>query len=213
MLATFGAALFQGLASTGGRGFVTYIAVWPEPDDGFGSETLRYLTVAVIGILIGALAATVSYVTGARAAPAGSRVGLTVTAGLVGITLGLAPVLAMLTVTDYYPDLSPLLIYGICGVLAYVLAVAAVGLALRAVGDERVRSTMYATAAVLPIGAVAATAGGVLSAWTLGFSTTTSTWIVVVILVIGVLGATLAVARGVALRRAGRGAGHDSHPV
>ncbi|MEP9391935.1 hypothetical protein ABLE94_06680 [Gordonia sp. VNK1] len=212
MLTTFGAALFQGLASPGGRGYVTYIAVWPEPADGFGSETLRYLTVAVIGIVIGALAATVSYLTGARAAPAGSRVGLTVTAGLVGITLGLAPVLAMLTVTDY-PDVSPLLIYGVCGVLAYVLAVAAIGLALRAVGDERVRSTMYATAAVLPIGAVAATAGGVLSAWTLGFSTTTSTWIVVVILVIGVLGATLAVARGVALRRAGRGAGHDSHPV
>ncbi|MGW5523872.1 hypothetical protein [Gordonia sp. NPDC003950] len=115
MLTTFGAALFQGLASPGGRGYVTYIAVWPEPADGFGSETLRYLTVAVIGIVIGALAATVSYLTGARAAPAGSRVGLTVTAGLVGITLGLAPVLAMLTVTDY-PDVSPLLIYGVCGV-------------------------------------------------------------------------------------------------
>ena len=52
----------------------------------------------------------------------------------------------------------------------------------------------------LPIGAALATAGGVLAAWMLGFSTVFSTFAVVVCVVVGVLAVTIALARAWATR-------------
>ncbi|MCF8611763.1 hypothetical protein L5G28_16575 [Gordonia sp. HY285] len=140
------------------------------------------------------------HLTGARVQPK-RRVGFTAAVGLAGCAVGVLPAMvAAATVADLPDWLHPLVLYAVCGALGYGLAIAAVYTTLRMVGDQAARATGRAVALVLPVGALIATAVGVASAWALGFSTVTSTWVVATTLVILTLSATLAVARAIGLR-------------
>ncbi|MFI7164473.1 hypothetical protein ACIBM3_18625 [Rhodococcus erythropolis] len=159
---------------------------------------------AVIGAVLGALTGLVLHLAGVRISGGqDNRMLRTVVAGLVGVTLGLTPLLVLISMAfTRSVDIgwSPLLVYAVSGFLAYGLAVAAVFGVLRAAGDRLTTRTAQAVAAMLPVGALAATAVGVGTAWRLGFSTAAPTWIAVVLLVVFVLAMTFVAARAWALR-------------
>ncbi|MCQ4125945.1 hypothetical protein NOU13_15715 [Rhodococcus erythropolis] len=159
---------------------------------------------AVIGAVMGALTGLVLHLAGVRISGGqDNRMLRTVVAGLVGVTLGLTPLLVLISMAfTRSVDIgwSPLLVYAVSGFLAYGLAVAAVFGVLRAAGDRLTTRTAQAVAAMLPVGALAATTVGVGTAWRLGFSTAAPTWIAVVLLVVLVLAMTFVAARAWALR-------------
>ena len=159
---------------------------------------------AVIGAVLGALTGLVLHLEGVRISGGqDNRMLRTVVAGLVGVTLGLTPLLVLISLAfTRSVDIgwSPLLVYAVSGFLAYGLAVAAVFGVLRAAGDRLTTRTAQAVAAMLPVGALAATTVGVGTAWRLGFSTAAPTWIAVVLLVVLVLAMTFVAARAWALR-------------
>lgn len=159
---------------------------------------------AVIGAVLGALTGLVLHLAGVRISGGqDNRMLRTVVAGLVGVTLGLTPLLVLISMAfTRSVDIgwSPLLVYAVSGFLAYGLAVAAVFGVLRAAGDRLTTRTAQAVAAMLPVGALAATTVGVGTAWRLGFSTAAPTWISVVLLVVLVLAMTFVAARAWALR-------------
>ena len=193
------AALFEGLT---GPGTGEYLVVSSFSGANVTvSEPLRYLMIAAAGAAMGAVGAGVLRAAGAQVPPH-RRVGLTVAVGVIGCVVGVLPALIAVTVAADLPGwLPPLLLYAVTGALGYGLAVTAVYLALRTVGDHAIRPTTRATALVLPVGALLATAAGVTSAWVLGFSTVTSTWVVVITLVVLILSATFAAARAIGLRQ------------
>lgn len=203
LVALLGAALYQGLSIPGGGGGygVDVIGATSFSGDHITSESQRYVTAGAVGAVIGLVTGAVLHLVGVRV-DAGTRVGLTVLAGLLGCTVGLLPALIPLTTgADPPGGLSPLELYAVTGMLAYALALAAVHFSLGAVGAPGTKPTTHATAVALPVGAILATAAGVFSAWWLGFSTVTSTWIVVVVEVVLILCASFAVSRGVGMRR------------
>ncbi|MBF7736066.1 MULTISPECIES: hypothetical protein [Rhodococcus] len=159
---------------------------------------------AVIGAVLGALTGLVLHLAGVRISGGqDNRMLRTVVAGLVGVTLGLTPLSVLISMAfTRSVDIgwSPLLVYAVSGFLAYGLAVAAVFGVLRAAGDRLTTRTAQAVAAMLPVGALAATTVGVGTAWRLGFSTAAPTWIAVVLLVVLVLAMTFVAARAWALR-------------
>ncbi|MGF0256585.1 hypothetical protein ACQR3V_21620 [Rhodococcus erythropolis] len=159
---------------------------------------------AVIGAVLGALTGLVLHLAGVRISGGqDNRMLRTVVAGLVGVTLGLTPLLVLISMAfTRSVDIgwSPLLVYAVSGFLAYGLAVAAVFGVLRAAGDRLTTRTAQAVAAMLPVGALAATTVGVGTAWRLGFSTAAPTWIAVVLLVVLVLAMTFVAARAWGLR-------------
>ena len=159
---------------------------------------------AVIGAVLGALTGLVLHLAGVRISGGqDNRMLRTVVEGLVGVTLGLTPLLVLISMAfTRSVDIgwSPLLVYAGSGFLAYGLAVAAVFGVLRAAGDRLTTRTAQAVAAMLPVGALAATTVGVGTAWRLGFSTAAPTWIAVVLLVVLVLAMTFVAARAWALR-------------
>ncbi|MFJ6259911.1 hypothetical protein [Rhodococcus erythropolis] len=159
---------------------------------------------AVTGAVLGALTGLVLHLAGVRISGGqDNRMLRTVVAGLVGVTLGLTPLLVLISMAfTRSVDIgwSPLLVYAVSGFLAYGLAVAAVFGVLRAAGDRLTTRTAQAVAAMLPVGALAATTVGVGTAWRLGFSTAAPTWIAVVLLVVLVLAMTFVAARAWALR-------------
>lgn len=163
---------------------------------------------AVIGAVLGALTGLVLHLAGVRISGGqDNRMLRTVVAGLVGVTLGLTPLLVLISMAfTRSVDIgwSPLLVYAVSGLLAYGLSVAAVFEVLRAAGDRLTVRTTRAVAAMLPVGALAATAAGVGTAWKLGFSTAAPTWIAVVLLVVLVLAVTFVAARAWALRMQAR---------
>lgn len=183
--ALFGAALFQGLSGPEGvSAFITGYSRASSLPVSLSSDPARYLTVGFLGAVVGLVAGAVLYAVGMRMNDGVGAV-LTVLAGLLGSAVGLLPVLvAMAATIDLTAGVTPLIMYAITGVIAYVLATAAVYVALRVIGDPTTKSTTQATAVLLPAGGILATAAGVGSAWTLGFSTATSTWIVVITVVI-----------------------------
>lgn len=193
------AALFERLS---GPGDGEFYAVSSFSGGGLSaSEPARYLTVAAVGAVVGIATGVVLHLAGVRV-QARRCVGLTIVAGLVGCTVGVLPALvAAGTVVELPEGLSPLVLYAVSGAAAYGLAIAAVYLALRVIGDPATTPTARATAIVLPVGALIATATGMGSAWALGFSTVTSTWIVVIVAVVLVLTTTFAVARAIGLER------------
>ncbi|YCN55864.1 hypothetical protein AB9M10_29620 [Rhodococcus erythropolis] len=160
---------------------------------------------AVIGAVLGALTGLVLHLAGVRISGGqDNRMLRTVVAGLVGVTLGLTPLSVLISMAfTRSVDIgwSPLLVYAVSGFLAYGLAVAAVFGVLRAAGDRLTTRTAQAVAAMLPVGALAATTVGVGTAWRLGFSTAAPTWIAVVLLVVLVLAMTFVAARAWAVRR------------
>lgn len=91
-------------------------------------------------------------------------------------------------------------IYAGTAVFAYVLGIASVRLLLRATHDPLSSRTTKVVAVFLPIGGVLATLAGMGTAWILGFSTTVSTFVAVMVAVLCVLVATFALARAWALR-------------
>lgn len=135
---------------------------------------------AVIGAVLGVLTGLVLHLAGVRISGGqDNRMLRTVVAGLVGVTLGLTPLLVLISMAfTRSVDIgwSPLLVYAVSGLLAYGLSV----------------------------GALAATAAGVGTAWKLGFSTAAPTWIAVVLLVVLVLAVTFVAARAWALRMQAR---------
>ncbi|MDV6208633.1 hypothetical protein R3Q08_10350 [Rhodococcus erythropolis] len=159
---------------------------------------------AVTGAVLGALTGLVLHLAGVRISGGqDNRMLRTVVAGLVGVTLGLTPLLVLISMAfTRSVDIgwSPLLVYAVSGFLAYGLAVAAVFGVLRAAGDRLTTRTAQAVAAMLPVGALAATTVGVGTAWRLGFSTAAPTWIAVVLLVVLVLAMMFVAARAWALR-------------
>ncbi|SNT00448.1 hypothetical protein [Rhodococcoides kyotonense] len=133
------------------------------------------------------------------------------TAGLVGVLIGVSPVLIVVvrTFVGLAPDVSVAVSYETLiatylasAGLAYCAAVAAIYGVLRVSRDEFIRRTMIFVAALLPLGTVAATGAGVETARLLGYTTTASTTVAVVLTVVAVLTATFAGARGWALRPA-----------
>ena len=163
---------------------------------------------AVIGAVLGALTGFVLRLAGVRISGGqDNRMVRTVVAGLAGVTLGLTPLLVLIGMAftgSVDIGWSPLLVYAVSGLLAYGISVAAVFGVLRAAGDRLTVRTTRAVAAMLPVGALAATAAGVGTAWKLGFSTAAPTWIAVVLLVVLVLAVTFVAARAWALRMLAR---------
>lgn len=193
------AALFDGLT---GPSDGKYLVIGSFTGGGVAaSEPTRYAVIAIVGAALGALGAGMLHLTGARVQPQ-RRVGLTAAVGLAGCAVGVLPAMvAAATVADLPDWLHPLGLCAVCGALGYGLAIAAVYLALRMVGDQAARSTARAVAFVLPVGALIATAVGVATAWMLGFSTVTSTWVVATSLVILALSVTFAISRAIGLRQ------------
>jgi hypothetical protein len=202
LTAFLAAALFQGLSSPEVAGtFITGYSQTSSFPVRFSSDPARYLTVGLLGAVVGLVSGAVLHAVGMRMSADDGAV-LTVLAGLLGSAIGLSPVLITMAATiDLTAGVTPLGMYAITGVLAYLLAIAAVHVSLRVIGDPTTKSTTRATAVLLPAGGILATAAGVGSAWTLGFSTATSTWIVVVIVVVLILSGTFAMARVAGVRR------------
>jgi len=127
--------------------------------------------------------------------------GRTVAAALVGVTVGLSPMLVLLyvvftaTVGIAVEWASVLVVYAGSGVLAYGCALLVVWWVLAAAGDDRRAGTVRMLAVLLPVGALAATAVGVGAAGLFGYSTVPATFVCVVTVVAAVLTATAALAR------------------
>ncbi|MGV8874425.1 MAG: hypothetical protein ACOH2Q_17970 [Rhodococcus sp. (in: high G+C Gram-positive bacteria)] len=197
-----------GQSVTGSSGYSAYVSgeSFYGPDTALG-PWVRPVVAAAVGAVVGMLAGLVLHLSGFRfAVDPSRRVGLVAIAGLIGVTLGMTPVLVLVgtsfsgqtsTVTTDY--LLP--IYAGTGVLAYVLGVVSVRLMLRATHDPLPARTAKVVAAFLPIGGVLATLVGMGTAWVLGFSTSASTFVTVIVAVLCVLVATLALARAWALRK------------
>jgi hypothetical protein len=204
VVAVLTTALFDGLS---GPGFGEFYAISSFAGGPVTvSEPGRYLVVAAVGAIVGLLTGVVLGIAGARIDER-RRMGVTVVAGLGGCAVGVLPALALAYNAAELPGgMTPLVLYAVTSAVAYGLALASVHWVLRAGGDPAARATTRTTAIVLPVGAVIATLAGIGSAWLLGFSTTTSTWLVVVCVVLVLLSVTLAVARalGIGWHESGR---------
>ncbi|KQU58141.1 hypothetical protein ASG84_15940 [Rhodococcus sp. Leaf278] len=196
-----------GQSVTGNSGYSAYVSggSFYGPDTALG-PWVRPAVAAVVGAVVGMLAGLVLHLCGFRfAVDPSRRVGLVVVAGLVGVTLGMTPVpilvgtslsgLSSSVSTEY---LLP--IYAGTGILAYVLGTISVHLLLKLIHDRQSTRTTKIVAAFLPIGGVLATLVGMGTAWVLGFSTSASTFVAVIVAVLCVLVATFALARARALR-------------
>lgn len=192
-------ALFEGLT---GPGDGEYLAISSFSGGGTTvSEPMAYAAIAAVGAAMGAVAGGVLRLAGARVQPQ-RRVGLTAAVGLGACAVGVLPAMvAAATVADLPDRLHPLVLYAVCAAVGYGLAIAGVYVALRMVRDQAARATARAVALVLPVGALIATVVGVVSAWALGFSTVTSTWVVATALVILTLSVTFAISRAIGLRQ------------
>lgn len=221
VLALLGAAVAEALDTADGT--VDFMSVGSSTDaaglaDGIWS---RYLVALLAGAVVGAATGAVLAAAGYRLQGRGDgRFGRSVGAAFVGIVVGMAPLLVLIglsfggafddggaldagTRADWGSVISDyiLAIYAASAVAAYGLALAAQWMALRMVGDTRTRATVTATAILLPVGAIVATAAGVGVAATMGFAVVDSVWVAVVVPVVLVLLAFLAGARAIALRR------------
>lgn len=196
-----------GHSATGTAGYSAYVSggSFYGPDTMLG-PWVQPIVAASAGAVVGMLAGLVLHLCGFRFTVEPSRrVGLVVVAGLIGVTLGMTPVLILVGTsfsglssavpTDY---LLPM--YAGTGILAYVLGVGSVRLMLRAGRDPLSSRTTKVVAASLPVGGVLATLVGMGTAWILGFSTTASTFVAMIVAVLCVLVATFALARARALR-------------
>nr|WP_141217279.1 hypothetical protein [Rhodococcus sp. 05-2221-1B] len=192
---------------TGTSGYSAYVSgeSFYGPDTTLG-PWVRPVVAASTGAVIGMFAGLVLHLCGYRFTVEPSRrVGLVVVAGLVGVTLGMMPVLILVgtSFSGSSSGVSPdylLPIYAGTAVLAYVLGIASVRLLLRATDDPLPSRTTKVVAAFLPIGGVLATLVGMGTAWILGFSMKASTFVAVIVAVLCVLVATFALARAWALR-------------
>ncbi|NMO05112.1 hypothetical protein HH308_28225 [Gordonia sp. TBRC 11910] len=201
LIAIAGQELWSGPPISRGGAFYTSLRIDWAPS--------VYVETAAIGAALGAGAGVFLWVIGLRmSGAAGNRIARVVAAGLFGTTVGLSPTLILLAgafadahwARGFSSTATILAVYAVSGVLGYCTALAAVYLVLRA-GDAPSSTTVKVTAAFLPVGAISATLIGVGAAYRMGYSTTTSTWVVVVTLVVSMLAATFAAARSFALRR------------
>lgn len=129
------------------------------------------------------------------------RLGIVLTAGLIGVAVGFAFLGVILYVgfTTGELQIEPTYLivgmYAAAGLLAYLLAVNCTFVMLRWVGDPRSGSTTRWLAALLPAGAAVATAAGVGVAYALGFTTEPVTFVTTIGAVCITLAATAAAAR------------------
>lgn len=198
--AALGTAL--GMSTLHSGGYSAYVAGMSFVNDGVEARGWSVLFLAVLaGVFVGAITGVGLYAGGVRIhAGAGNRVGRVVSAGLAGTLLGLSPALVVVGRSFVGLDVGRaviewlLLLYAACAVLAYLGALAAVHIVLRASGAEQPRRTVTAVAGALPVGAMLATATGMGVAWMLGYTTSPYTVVAVCISVVVVLAATFAVA-------------------
>lgn len=207
-MALLSAALMSGIGQPSGMAVCTMVGSAGYHADLFAGDHTRYVVIAVVGAILGLIVGAVMCLSGFRVAGhPGNRIARITCAGMVGAVLGMSPTLVLLAdAFDGYPSFDtavpPLLLYGVSAVLGYALALGAVYLVLRTSHDPLAAATTRAVAFALPVGAILATAIGVLVAWAMGFSAAESTWLAVVILVLVTLVATFAVGRGWVLRTA-----------
>lgn len=183
-------------------------SVWSNGYDGVvvvGDSLVggSYGAPALNGAIAGGLVGLFLWAVGIRVhGQQGAQIASVVIAGLLGVVVGLAPVLvfAFAGAASAPSTEVILLIYAAGGVVAYVVSIAAVIAVLRVCHAPAVRVTGRTLAWLLPLGAVAATGAGVATAATSDFSTMPSTWVRTVIVVVGLLAATFAGARALALR-------------
>ncbi|MFC4603670.1 hypothetical protein [Rhodococcus kronopolitis] len=133
------------------------------------------------------------------------RLGLVVPAVLLGATVGLGAILALLflafrSIATVEPGNILIVVYALSAALAYLCALAGTWGALRLGGDPHATSTALTLSWVLPLTGLAALAGGVGTAWIQGFSTTPTTFVTTVTAVCLVISAGAAAARHLALR-------------
>ncbi|MDJ0395853.1 hypothetical protein QMK17_21275 [Rhodococcus sp. G-MC3] len=208
-------AVFGSLIAVLGSGFgdIGFKRSSTDTCDGATSFTVRYygpswgqlLTIAVVGAVLGALIGGAAHLAGVRMTTAGgNRVGRVVTAGLLGVVLGLIPVWVLLAdaltgmqagYSVAVETVSLLTLYAVSAVLAYGAALLFVWSILRVTGDEVARRTARRVAFLLPVGGIAATASGVGTAWLYDFSTRPYTVVASVLVVALVLSATFTAAR------------------
>ncbi|GAB20142.1 hypothetical protein GOEFS_106_00380 [Gordonia effusa NBRC 100432] len=197
LLALLGAAAIQGQSA---NVFATYVIV-----GGSDLGDWSYLEVAAGGAILGLLVGATLWLVGLRTVGAThNRIARVTAAGLLGTAIGMSPTLVLVggafNDATWARDAPIFVVYPVSAVLAYVLSLAAVFAVLRIVGDESATATTKATAALLPVGGVIATLAGVGAAYRFDYSTTTPTWIVVLVLVIMVLAATFATGRAIGMR-------------
>ncbi|GAA4668288.1 hypothetical protein [Gordonia humi] len=214
MKQTLGFALFGGLLAVlatavvdGGSslGWTAYTPMTSRVVDSAGLGLERpVLNTALIGVVVGGMVGAALRLAGVvTAGPPQNRITRVVAAGLVGaaVGVGLGVGVAFGGVFDDVPGTTVVLaMYAGCGLLAYLLSLAMVAAVLRASDDDLIRPTVLASAWMLVVGGALATAAGTGTAWCLGFTTTESTWTATIIVVLIVVSAALAVARGIALR-------------
>lgn len=172
---------------------------------GGGSDSWTpYVGPALVGTVLGLLLGAVLWMVNVRASGRpGDRMARVVLAGMAGAVVGLSPALFLVGAAfrgDALVDGPPLGVYAISAVLSYALALVAIFGVLHLSRDPATRRTVRSAAAMLPIGALAATAAGVGVAALQDFRTTAPTWITVVMVVMSVLAAALVAARSWALR-------------
>ncbi|WP_042576445.1 hypothetical protein [Rhodococcus sp. MEB064] len=210
IVAVLGAAAGQVMDRSGG-GWMVYESRFADYDLAAGDRSL--LVVVAVGAGTGAAIGLVARAAGVRTtSPAENRTVRVVAAGLLGVVVGLAPVLVLIwtTIAGLGPDTSIavpvdaiLIAYAISALLAYLAALVAVRSALRVGDDVAVGATVKAVAVALPFGAIAATAAGTGTAWLLGFRTDSMVWTVVSLVVALVLAAVFALCRSWAVRSTG----------
>lgn len=206
VVALLGAALSQGV--TGSHGYSSFVVGARFNGDGLSSSGLASIT--FVGTVVGALSGAVLRLAGVRTVTdPGYRVGRVVGAGLFGIALGLLPAIIWVGSAFYglaenefvaFPVDTILVVYAISVALAYAFALLAVRTVLRACADPAATRTVRAVALSLGVGGVAATVAGMATGRLLGYTTTASTWVAVVLVVMLVLAAALASARGLVIR-------------
>ncbi|MCZ4521007.1 hypothetical protein O4220_21050 [Rhodococcus ruber] len=196
-----------GYSATGTAGYSAYVSggSFYGPDTMLG-PWVQPIVAASAGAVVGMLAGLVLHLCGFRFTVEPSRkVGLVVVAGLIGVTLGMTPVLILVGTSFAGLNSSAssdylLPIYAGTGALAYLFGIASVRLLLKATHDPLPSRTTKVVAAFLPVGGVLATLVGMGTAWILGFSTTAPTFVAVIVAVLCVLVATFALARARALQ-------------
>lgn len=211
----FTALLVTALTYAGGR---QQVLVFSTLASGPADSVDPFLLASLAGALIGAVIGAATLVAGFRmTGPAGNRMVSIMSAGLLAAAVGPAIAVGMAfggLVSD--PGFAGILtLYTACGLLSYVLSLAAVYLVLRAGHDPFARRTVVVLTWLLPLGALVAVAAGVGTASLYDFSYDEATWIATITVAAACVALTLTLGRVLAMRhRAAGGPDPDktSHP-
>lgn len=202
VIAVLGAALGISMSQSGG--YSGYVVGMSFVSDGVETRGWAVMLLAALaGVVVGGVVGVAMRIGGVHVhAGASSRVGRVVAAGLAGTLVGLSPALVVVGRSFAGLDVGLavleglLVLYAVSAVFGYLCALAAIHAVLRVSGDDQPRRVVRAVAAVLPVGALLATATGMGVAWMLGYNTSLYTFVAVGISVVIVLSATFMAACG-----------------